>query len=60
MVETEDGQVYLGEVIRDGDVLVIYSGFPLRPKELRPDQVVRVTPADDHPHCLVEWVTAQV
>ncbi len=57
MVETESGEVYLGELFSDGEMLLVYTGFRGRPKELWNEDVVSVVAADAHPDCSVEWMS---
>lgn len=49
VVETTDGQVFLGRLAVSGDRLEVKSGFQGHPVMLDPQDVLSVVPADDHP-----------
>lgn len=49
VVETLDGDAYLGAVKRRGDITEIRSGLPGRPIEVRSSDILKLTAAGQHP-----------
>lgn len=53
VVETTDGDAWLGQVEEDDDALYVYNGLRDRPPQLSHHLVDSVTPAEGHPD--VDW-----
>lgn len=54
VVETDDGQAYLGQlVIGNDEHVTVYSGMQGRPPVLRRDDIAAITPATRHPDVIV-------
>ena len=53
VVETWDGEVFLGEIAFQTGYVVIYTGFRGRPAVIPRNDVAAVTPAADHPDVYV-------
>jgi hypothetical protein len=52
VLETTDGDAWLGQLgFRDGAV-VVHSGFVGRPRVVPAHEVLAITPAEDHPDVL--------
>ena len=53
VVETWDGEVFLGEIAFQTGYVVIYTGFRGRPAVIPRNEVAAVTAAADHPDVYV-------
>lgn len=49
VVETHDGQAYLGTLEKTAEAITVYSGFVGRPPIVRADDVAAVIAAENHP-----------
>jgi hypothetical protein len=49
VLETHDGNAYLGELLVDGDFVTVRTGFVGRPPVIAVHDVARVVPASAHP-----------
>jgi hypothetical protein len=60
VVETWDGDAYLGEIAFETGFVVVHSGFRGRPPVLPRNEVAAVTPAAEHPDVYIPEQRAQV
>jgi hypothetical protein len=49
VLETHDGDAYLGELLVNGDFVTVRTGFVGRPPVIPIDDVSEVVPASEHP-----------
>lgn len=49
VVETDEGDVWLGHIVFGEGTVSVLTGFAGRPKVLDQDEVVSIVPAADHP-----------
>lgn len=54
VVETHDGQAFLGRVEYVDDDVVVYTGYVGRPPVIPRDEVASLVPAAGHPDVVVE------
>lgn len=49
VVETYDGDAFLGELAFDSDVVAVHNGFVGRPPKILRAEIRSIVPAADHP-----------
>lgn len=53
VIETADGDAFIGQFDFDNQAVAIHSGFVGRPPVVPQDEVVSITPAAEHPDVFV-------